>query len=101
MRWFNQLQMRIEMLIKRNKAADRLDEELRFHLERETAENIASGMDAEEARVQAIRAFGNPALLRDQTQTTWNWTWLELLLRDVRFGLRTLLRAPGFATIVI
>jgi len=101
MRWFNQLQMRIEMLFKRNKAADRLDEELRFHLERETAENIASGMDAEEARVQAIRAFGNPALLRDQTQTTWNWTWLELLLRDVRFGLRTLLRAPGFATIVI
>jgi putative ABC transport system permease protein len=101
MRWFTQLQMRIKMLFNRKQAADSLDEELRFHLERQTAENMASGMNAEEARISAIRSFGNPALLRDQTRTAWSWTWLELLLRDVRFGVRTLVRAPGFAAIVI
>lgn len=101
MRWLAQLRMRIEMLFQRGKAGARLDEELRFHLEQQIAENIAAGMNAEEARFAALRAFGNPALLREQARATWNWTWLELLMRDVRYGVRTLARTPGFAAIAI
>ncbi|MGO9316517.1 MAG: ADOP family duplicated permease [Terracidiphilus sp.] len=89
------------MLFARGKAAARLDDELQFHLERQIAENIAAGMSAEEARFAALRAFGNPALLREQARATWSWTWLELLLRDVRYGVRTLKRTPGFAVIAI
>ncbi|MGP8173835.1 MAG: permease prefix domain 1-containing protein, partial [Terracidiphilus sp.] len=63
MRWLTQLRMRIQMLFQRGKAGARLDEELRFHLEQQIAENIAAGMNAEEARFAALRAFGNPALL--------------------------------------
>jgi putative ABC transport system permease protein len=101
MHWFAQLQLRIEMLFKRGKASARLDEELLFHLEQQIAENIAAGMSAEEARHAALRSFGNPALLREQARATWSWTWLELLVRDVRYGVRTLLRTPGFAAIAI
>jgi putative ABC transport system permease protein len=101
MRWLAQLRMRIQMLFGRGRAAARLDDELQFHLERQIAENLAAGMNADEARYAALRSFGNPALLRDQARATWSWTSLELLLRDVRYGARTLKRTPGFAAIAI
>ena len=58
-------------------------------------------MSAEEARYAALRTFGNPALLRDQARATWSWGWLESLLRDLRYGVRTLRRTPGFSLIAI
>jgi predicted permease len=101
MRGLAQVRMRMQMLFRREKAGARLDEELRFHLEQQIAENMAAGMSREEARCAALRAFGNPALLREQARATWSWNGLELLLRDVRFALRTLLRTPGFAAMAI
>jgi putative ABC transport system permease protein len=97
MRWLTQLQMRIRMLFQRNEAVGRLDDELRFHLDRQIEENLAAGMSEDEARTAALRSFGNPALLRDQTRSTWSWGWLESLLRDFQYSLRTLRRTPGFA----
>lgn len=90
----------MKMLFRRA-AASRLDEELRFHLERETAEKIAKGMPAEQARLAALRAFGNPALLRDQTRSTWNWSRIESLIFELRCCARALWRSPGFAAIAI
>ncbi|MGA2047707.1 MAG: ABC transporter permease [Terracidiphilus sp.] len=101
MRWLAQLRMRMAMLFRRGKAAARLDDELRDHLERQIAENIAAGMSAEEARYAALRTFGNPALLREQARMSWSWTSFESVLRDVRYGIRTLARTPGFAAIAI
>jgi predicted permease len=101
MRSLARLRMRIEMLFGRGKAAARLDDELRFHLERQIAENVAAGMSADKARSAALRAFGNPALVREQARGTWSWNWLESLLRDVRYGLRTLRRTLGFSVIAI
>ena len=101
MRWFDLLAMKLAMLTGRRKAAAQLDDELRFHLERQIAEHIAGGMSAGEARRAALCTFGNPALLRDQAHATWSWTWLESLLHDLRYGIRTLRRTPGFTIIAI
>jgi len=101
MRWLIRIQMKMRMLFRRGTASVRLDDELQFHLDQQIAENVAAGMNAEEAHFAALRSFGNPALLREQTRATWCWTWLEMLLRDVRIGVRTLARAPGFAAIAI
>src|ERR1700738_2962036 len=101
MRWVNQLSMKAKLLFGRRRAGSQLDEELRFHLERQIAENIATGMTRDEARIAALRTFGNPTLLRDQTRSTWSWTWLDTWIRDARIATRTLWRTPGFSLIAI
>jgi predicted permease len=101
MRWFDRLAMRAWMLFGREREAKRLEDELRFHLDRQIAENVAAGMSAEEARHAGLRTFGNPALLRDQARDTWSWNWLESILRDVRYAVRSLAHTPGFAIIAI
>lgn len=101
MRWIQQLRMLFTMLFRRRTERARLEQELEFHLEQQIAENVAHGMSNDEARSAAFRRFGNPALLREQTRSTWSWNSLEKLGRDLRYGLRTLRRAPGFALVAI
>lgn len=101
MRWFEQLRMRVLMLFSRRRAAAHLNDELAFHLDRQIAENIAAGMTPDEARFSALRSFGNPTLLREQSRATWSWNGLESLLRDLRFAFRALCRTPGFTAIAI
>ena len=101
MRWIHKLPMQIRMLFQRRRAAHELDAELRFHLDQQIRENIAAGMSPHKARQAALRVFGNPGMLREQTRATWSWTGLELFLSDLYFGLRALLRSPGFTVIAI
>lgn len=101
MRWLDRSWMKVRMLFGRGHEGARLDDELQFHLERQIAENVAAGMSAEEARYAALRTFGNPALLRDETRATWSWGSLEALTRDMRYGIRTLVRTPGFSLMAI
>ena len=35
--------------------------------------------------------------LREEARSSWSWNWLEKFLRDLRYGVRTLTRSPGFA----
>jgi putative ABC transport system permease protein len=93
--------MRILMLFGRGRAASHLNNELRFHLDRQISENIAAGMAPEEARYSALRTFGNPLLLREQSRASWSWNGLESILRDLRFAFRALRRTPGFTAIAI
>src|SRR3954471_21468055 len=88
-------------LFRRGQASTQLDDEIRYHLDRQIAENISAGMSPEAARAAALRQFGNPALLRDQTRATWNWGSLESVARDLRYGIRALARTPGFAAIAV
>jgi predicted permease len=89
------------MLFQRRRESNRLDAEVQFHIEQQTVENIAAGMSPEEARFAAMRAFGNLTLIREQARENWSWTSMESLLRDVRYGIRTLARAPGFSIIAV
>ena len=84
----------------RKRDAD-LQRELACDLELEEEEQRQGGNSGEEARYAALRAFGNPALIREQTRAVWSWNWLESLGRDFGFSLRTLLRTPGFTVIAI
>jgi len=97
----DKLRVWLRMLFARKREVQRLDAELNFHLEELTAENLARGMSPTEARQKALRAFGNPMLVREQAGNTWSWNRLELLAHNVRIGIRTLARTPGFAIVSI
>jgi len=101
MRILEQIRMSILMLFRRRSQAARLDEELQFHLDQQMKENIARGMTPLQARSAAMRSFGNPTLLRDQARSHWIWNGMEKLLRDLRYGARTLARSPGFTVVSI
>jgi len=101
MRLAEQIRMAFLSLFRRGQASTRLDDELRFHIDRQIEENISAGMSPEDARAAALRQFGNPALLRDQTRSTWTGAWLDSLVRDFRYVSRTLIHAPGFTLIAV
>lgn len=99
--WIYTIPIRLRSLLQRNRLTAELDEELRDHLDRQVAFNVAQGMSPDQARLAASRRLGNAALLRDQTKATWNWNWLEQFMHDLRIGIRSLSRTPGFALIAI
>ena len=78
-----------------------LERELLSDLELEEEEQRELGLSAGEAHYAAQRAFGNITLIREQTRVAWTWGWLEQLVRDVKYGARTLLRSPEFAIVSV
>src|SRR5712672_127492 len=92
---------RVQVLMRREKFARELEEEMRLHRELKEKELIADGVDASEARYAANRQFGNAMYLRDSGRETWGWMWLEDFVQDVRFGARMLRQNPGFTVVVV
>ena len=84
----------------RKRDAD-LERELRSDLELEEEEQRESGVPADEARYAAQRSFGNATLIREQIHEAWGSASLERLTQDVRYGLRQLIRNPGFTTVAV
>ena len=80
------------------RALDDLDQDIHDHIERETQDNIARGMAPVEARRQAMLAFGNVALTKEDTRRVWVEAWLDEARQDFRYAARTLRRSPAFAT---
>src|ERR1700731_2838880 len=77
------------------------NEELRFHVEQQTAANIAAGMSLEEARRQATLQFGGVEGVKENCREQRSGFWLETLIADARYALRVMRKNPGFAAIAI
>ncbi|MGH7555568.1 MAG: ABC transporter permease, partial [Longimicrobiales bacterium] len=87
---------RLRSLAGRRALEDRLEHEIRFHVEQQTEKNRRAGMAPGEARRQALIRFGGVEHARERTRDEFRAALLENLARDLRFGGRTLLRAPSF-----
>ena len=86
----------------RGSALDRdLDDELRAYVDLLAEKNMARGMDAELARAEARRDAGSPIRVKEEVRSVRVGHTIETALRDARYALRGLARAPGFAAAAI
>ena len=95
------LKRRLRALFRRAELERELDAEVRFHLEKEIEQNVARGMNAEEARLTALRSFGGVEQVKEESRDVRGVRVVEEFVQDMRYSLRVLLRKPGFTITVI
>ena len=78
-----------------------IDEELRFHLEETIRKNVAAGMSADEARIDALRRFGSRSAAREQTRDADVLVTLETIVQDLVFAFRSLRKHPSFTLVAV
>src|SRR5215467_5476138 len=92
---------RFTSLFRSRKLDQDLEDELRAHIEMRAEDNLAEGMTEEEAHSDAMRRFGNRALLAETARRVDTLEWLETVWQDVRYGLRQMRKNPGFSVMAV
>src|SRR5215475_2606662 len=95
----SRFKMALRALLRRSQAEREMDEELRYHLEQQTEQNIRLGMTPEEARCAARKAFGGVEQAKERSRDARGVRWLEEFRQDLRFGARMLIKSPGFTLV--
>ncbi|MPY86576.1 MAG: FtsX-like permease family protein [Luteitalea sp.] len=95
------LLLRMRALVAPRRVERELDEELAFHIERETQKHVANGLSPAEARTRALARFGSVPLAADQCRDARGIGVVDDLTRDILYAFRTFRRAPLAALTIV
>lgn len=93
--------LRLRSLLHRGAVERELDQELRFHLEREAAKNVTHGMPESEATRRAMLDLGGLEQAKEEARDARGVSFFEATIGDLRYGLRTLLNSPAFTAVAV
>lgn len=99
--WMRRVRLRLRSLFRGDRVERELDEELRYHLEREIEERLAEGLPPEDARAAARRSVGAVAQQMEACRDMRRVAFIEHRIQDLRFARRQLTKHPGFAATAI
>lgn len=92
---------RIQSVFRKRGSERELADEIRAHLECAEEDALARGLSQEEARQEARRRFGAIETIKEEHRDRRSVPWIEMLLRDLRHGIFSLRRTPGFTTVIL
>ena len=101
MDWIRMLLSRCAAHFGRKKLDADLDDEVRAHIDLAVQENLRNGMGMSEARTEALRAFGGVTQMKEEYRVRRGLSFFESMARDLRVGMRQLVKAPGFTFTVV
>ncbi|HEY9426577.1 MAG TPA: ABC transporter permease [Gemmatimonadaceae bacterium] len=102
MSWLASTRTRLRLLFARRAAESRMDEEFRFHLDMETERLVREhGLEPEEARRQALAAFGGVERYKEELRDGRGLAWLGGLSLDFKLGVRMAAKYPGLSLVSV
>ena len=93
-RLLSTLRLRLRSVLRRARVEQELDDEIRDHIDRRVAEDIARGVAPEQARQAALAAFGGIEQSKEACREVRGVTMIEHTVQDLRFAARRFARAP-------
>src|SRR6266853_5205511 len=91
----------IKALWHRRELDRQLDREMQFHIDQQTEDLIAAGMNREEARRRSMVAFGGRDVFKEQCRDESGVRWIEDMWRDLGYGVRLLRGSPMFTLVAV
>ena len=101
LRWFSGLRVVFRSVFRRRHVDEELDREMQYHLDRQIDEGVKAGLSPEEARYAALREMGAISKSKEECRDARGVRFIDHARADLRYGVRMMLKNPGFAFAVI